>query len=70
MPKYDGQLIIDADHGPDGWEIVVRFDADSTEAGWSAYEEGVPLDDEVLRGLAPDIGQAIVNALIADRDAR
>lgn len=56
---YSGQLIIDADMTDYGWEIALRFDADSAEAVWS------DVDDETLPDL---IGGEAAAALIADRE--
>ena len=66
MTGYSEQIIVDADVTEHGWEVIVRFDAESMEAGWSAAED-VPLGDDELRALAPQIGEAIVEALIADK---
>lgn len=59
---FSSQLIIDADEGQHGWEIVLRFDAESMEVAWT------DLDDDELRNLAPAIGSALVEAIIAERD--
>jgi hypothetical protein len=65
MPQYDGQLIIDADHRPDGWQLGFRFGSPE-----SRFFSGLFGADADLRGAAAEIGEVIVNALIADRDAR
>jgi hypothetical protein len=67
MSLYSGQMIVDADMTRQGWEIVLRFDAESAEAGWAATNENVYLDDDALRVMAPHIGTTIIEALIADR---
>jgi hypothetical protein len=56
---FSTQLIVDADWTAEGWEIVVRFDADSMEAAWSG------VSDADLPGL---IGEAMADAVAADRD--
>lgn len=56
---YSTELIIDADMTDHGWEIVVRFDAESMEAAWT------DVSDADLPGC---IGEAMAATLIADRD--
>lgn len=56
---YSGQLIVDADMTATGWEVVVRFDAESME--FSSCD----LTDEDLDDL---IGTGMAAAFIADRD--
>jgi hypothetical protein len=58
---YDGQLIIDADMTDFGWEIVLRFDAESMETAWSDLSDAQ---------LPEAIGAAAAAALIADRDRK
>src|SRR4051812_36604706 len=58
---FSTQLIIDADEGQHGWEIVLRFGPDDMEASWT------DIDDDQLRKAAGHIGTAIVEAVIADR---
>jgi len=65
--NYTGQMIVDADVTPLGWEIVLRFGPEDMEAAWSASQDA-PLGDEELHVLAPHIGEAIVKALIRDRN--
>lgn len=57
---FCSNLILDADHSPDsGWEVVLRFDADSMEGAWS------DLTDAELPNI---VGPHIAAALIAERD--
>lgn len=60
--SFSSQVIIDADEGQHGWEIVIRLDQESMEAAWT------DVDDDGLRKLAPDIGFALVETIIAERD--
>lgn len=59
MAPFCSELKLDADYGAHGWEIVLRFDAESMEG---AYTD---LTDEQLPGI---VGEPIAAALIAERE--
>lgn len=59
---FSSELIIDVDEGQHGWEIVVRFGPDDMVVGWT------DIDDAELLTLAPNIGAAVVEAILAERD--
>jgi hypothetical protein len=56
---FSSALILDADHGPDGWEVALRYDAESLEEAYAG------LTDEELPGV---VGPVIARLLIAERE--
>lgn len=57
---FSTEIIIDADYGATGWEIVARFTPEDMIAAWS------DMDHDGLRATAHAIGETIANALIND----
>lgn len=57
---FETQLIIDADRGDDGWEIVVRFGPEDCEAAFT------DMSDAELQALAPNLGEVIIAAILRE----
>lgn len=60
MP-FSTQLIVDFDFVEYGWEVSIRFDAESCEGSWSG------LSDLELTTL---VGSALAQAAISERDEK
>lgn len=59
--SFCSAIIVDADYGATGWEIVYRFDPEDNEGAWS------DLTDEELPEV---VGAAMAELLIAERDSQ
>lgn len=63
MSGFSTQLIVDADRTEHGWEIVLRFDAEGMEAAWTG------VSDEGLSDVAHELGVAVIDAILRERNA-
>jgi hypothetical protein len=64
MSRYDGQVVVEAEHRAGGWHLALHHGTPE-----SAFFTGLFSVDAEMRFAAPDIGRAVVEALIAARDA-
>lgn len=60
---YSGQVVIDADITEHGWEVTLRYSPEDAISAWSGLA-----GDLELTAIAHSIGNAVVKALIADKN--